>query len=59
MRVEYLHRMQTVYEKELERMQDTIDNSTDNKEISAANKRKEKLQKQLKKTKEYDAKVAH
>lgn len=59
MRVEYLHRMQTVYEKELERMQDTIDNSSDNKEISAANKRKEKLQKQLKETKEYDAKVAH
>ena len=59
MRVEYLHRMQTVYEKELERMQDTIDKSSDNKEISAANKRKEKLQKQLKETKEYDAKVAH
>ncbi len=59
MRVEYLHRMQRVYEKELERMQDTIDNSRDNKEISAATKRKEKLQKQLKETKEYDAKVAH
>ena len=59
MRVEYLHRMQRVYEKEIERMQDTINNSSDNKEISAANKRKEKLQKQLKETKEYDAKVAH
>ena len=59
MRVEYLHRMQTVYEKELERMQEIVDNSSDNREISAANKRKEKLQKQLKETKEYDAKVAH
>ena len=59
MRVEYLHRMQHVYEKELERMQEVIDNSRDNKEISAATKRKEKLQKQLKETKEYDAKVAH
>jgi len=59
MRVEYLHRMQRVYEKELERMQEIIDNSRDNKEISAATKRKEKLQKQLKETKEYDAKVAH
>lgn len=59
MRVEYLHRMQRVYEKELERMQEVIDNSRDNKEISAATKRKEKLQKQLKETKEYDAKVAH
>lgn len=59
MRVEYLHRMQRVYEKELERMQEIIDNSRDNKEISSATKHKEKLQKQLKETKEYDAKVAH
>lgn len=59
MRVEYLHRMQRVYDKEIERMQEIIDNSKDNKEISAANKRKEKLQKQIKETKDYDAKVAH
>ena len=36
-----------------------IDNSTDSKEISAASKRKEKLQKQLKETKDYDAMIAH
>lgn len=59
MRVEYLHRMQRVYEKEIERMQEIIDNSQDNKEISNATKRKEKLQKQIKETKDYDAKVAH
>lgn len=59
MRVEYLHRMQRVYDKEIERMQEIIDNSSDNKEINKATKRKEKLQKQLKETKEYDAKVAH
>lgn len=59
MRVEYLHRMQRVYDKEIERMQEVIDNSHDNKEISAANKRKEKLQKQIKETKDYDTKVAH
>lgn len=59
MRVEYLHRMQKVYEKEIERMQEIIDNSRDNKEISYASKRKEKLQKQIKETKDYDAKVAH
>ena len=59
MRVEYLHRMQTVYEKELARMKEIIDNSTDSKEISAASKRKEKLQKQLKETKDYDAMIAH
>ena len=58
-RVEYLHRIQRVYEKEITRMQEIIDNSHDNKEISNATKRKEKLQIQIKETKDYDAKIAH
>lgn len=58
-RVEYLHRIQRVYEQEIERMQEIIENSHNNKEISNATKRKEKLQKQIKETKEYDAKIAH
>lgn len=58
-RVEYLHRIQRVYEQEVERMQEIIENSHNNKEISNATKRKEKLQKQIKETKEYDAKIAH
>lgn len=58
-RVEYLHRIQRVYEKEITRMQEIIDNSHDNKEISNATKRKEKLQKQIKETKDYDAKIGH
>ena len=59
MRVEYLHRIQRTYEKEIEREQDTIDNSNNNREKAAAAKRKEKLLKQLKEAKDYDAKVAH
>lgn len=59
MRVDYLHQMQKVYDKEIERMQEIIDNSHDNKAINKAIKRKEKLQKQLKETKDYDALVAH
>ena len=58
-RVEYLHRIQRVYEKEITRMQEIIDSSHDNKEIANATKRKEKLQKQLKETKDYDALIAH
>lgn len=58
-RVEYLHRIQRVHEKEIARMQEIIDNSDDNKEISNATKRKEKLQKQIKETKDSDAKIAH
>ena len=59
LRVEYLHKMQRVYEREIERMQEIIDTGTDNREIAAATKRKDKLQKQLKETKDYDAKVGH
>lgn len=59
MRIEYLHRMQRVYEKEIIRMQDIIDTSDNNKAIKDADKAKEKLQKQLKEAKDYDEKVAH
>lgn len=59
MRIEYLHRMQRVYEKEIIRMQDVIDTSDNNKAIKDADKAKEKLQKQLKEAKDYDEKVAH
>ena len=58
-RVEYLHRAQRVYESEIARMQDTIDNSSNAREVSAAQKRKDKLTKQLKESKDYDAKIAH
>ena len=58
-RVEYLHRVQRVYESEIVRMQDTIDNSSNAREVSAAQKRKDKLTKQLKESKDYDAKIAH
>lgn len=59
LRVEYLHKMQHTYEREIVRMQETIDNSRDSREVSKATKRKDKLQKQLKETKDYDAKLAH
>lgn len=59
LRVEYLHKMQHIYEREIGRMQETIDNSRNSREISKATKRKDKLQKQLKETKDYDAKLAH
>ena len=58
-RVEYLHRVQRVYESEIARMQDTIDNSSNAREVSTAQKRKDKLTKQLKESKDYDAKIAH
>ena len=59
LRIDYLHRMERVYESEIVRMQDTIDNSANAREVTAAAKRKEKLQKQIKECKEYDEKIAH
>ncbi len=59
MRIDYLHRMQRVYDSEISRMQETIENSTNTREVTIAEKRKEKLIKQLKETKEYDEKIAH
>ncbi|NLC26913.1 MAG: hypothetical protein GX777_09905, partial [Fastidiosipila sp.] len=53
------HKMQQVYENEISRMQDTIDNSSNSREVASASKRKEKLTKQLQETKEYDEKIAH
>jgi type II restriction/modification system DNA methylase subunit YeeA len=59
LRIDYLHKMQRIYEREISRMQETIDNSTNAREVAAAEKRKEKLTKQLKETKDYDEKIAH
>lgn len=59
LRVDYLHRMQRVYESEINRMQDMIDHSTNSREAGAATKRKEKLQKQLKECRDYDEKIGH
>ena len=58
-RAEYLFKMQRAYENELKRVQDTIDGSNNSREVAQAEKRKEKLTKQLKETRDYDQKIAH
>lgn len=58
-RVEYLHKVQHIYEREISRMQEIIDSGRDSKEINRASKRQAKLVKQLQETKDYDAKLAH
>lgn len=59
LRVDYLHKMQCIYESEMERLQYTIENGTNAREVAAATKRKEKLQKQLKECRDYDEKISH
>ena len=59
LRIDYLHKMQRVYESEINRMQDMMDHSNNAREVTAASKRKDKLAKQLKECREYDEKISH
>lgn len=59
LRIDYLHKMQRVYESEINRMQDMMDHSENAREVAAASKRKDKLTKQLKECREYDEKISH
>ncbi len=57
-RAEYLASMETIYESEIVRMQDIADNGTGRSAALAA-KRIEKLKKQLKECRDYDAVLGH
>ena len=57
--VEYLHKVQRIYESEIKREQDTIEHTQNAREKKLSENRMEKLQKQLKETKEYDTKIGH
>lgn len=59
LRIDYLHKMQRVYESEINRMQDMMDHSGNAREVAAASKRRDKLAKQLKECREYDEKISH
>lgn len=59
LRVDYLHKIQKVYESEIARMQDMIDHSTNAREVAVSTKRKEKLQKQFKECRDYDEMIGH
>lgn len=56
LRVDYLHCMQKIYESEIERMQENIVNDF---EVVKSEKRKTKMLKQLKETRDYDEKISH
>lgn len=58
-RADYLHRMERIYSNEVKRMQDVIDHSHSAHEVSVAEKRLEKMKKQIKECQDYDAKLGH
>lgn len=58
-RADYLHRMERIYSNEVNRMQDVIAHSHSAHEVSVAEKRLEKMKKQIKECQDYDAKLGH
>ena len=58
-RTEYLHKLQKVYESEIDRMDLVNESSSNATEKARAIKRKEKLTKQLNETNAYDAALSH
>jgi len=58
-RADYLHRMEQIYSDEVNRMQDVIDHSHSAHEVSVAEKRLEKMKKQIKECQDYDARLGH
>jgi hypothetical protein len=58
-RTDYLHKTQKAIEIAIESRENIIQNSSNNKEISKANKEKNKLLKQLEEIREYDEALSH
>ena len=59
LRVDYLHKMQRVYDSEKARMQDMMDHTNNTREKAAAEKRRNKLQLQIDECQKYDEKIGH
>ena len=58
-RADYLHHIEQIYSNEAARMQDTMERSKSAHEVCVAEKRLEKLKKQIKECQDYDAKLGH
>ena len=59
LRIEYLHKIQNTYESEAGRMQRIVQSNSPAADKAKAQRRLEKLQKQLREIKAYDEKIAH
>ena len=59
LRVEYLHRIQRVYDAEITRMQDVAERSGNSSERARASKRAEKLIRQQAECRKYDENISH
>lgn len=58
-RIDYLHKIQRIYENKVNFLRDNIANNKDAKEVARSEKELEKIIKQLKECKDYDEKMGH
>ena len=58
-RIDYLHKIQRIYENKIDFLKDNILNNKDAKEVARSEKELEKTMKQLKECKDYDEKIGH
>lgn len=58
-RIDYLHKVQKVYENRIDFLKDDIAHNKDPKEVAKVEKELEKMMKQLKECKDYDEKIGH
>ncbi|HHX36612.1 MAG TPA: BREX-1 system adenine-specific DNA-methyltransferase PglX [Clostridiaceae bacterium] len=58
-RIDYLHKLQKIYNNEIEFLRESVEKSDNNHYIAAAQKRENELQKKLHETRKFDEKMAH
>ena len=58
-RIDYLHKLQRIYENRIDFLRDDIVNNSDASKVAKSEKKLEKIMKQLKECKEYDEKMGH
>ena len=58
-RIDYLHKIQRIYERRMDFLRDDIAHSKDAKEVAESEKKLEKIIKQVKECKDYDEKIGH
>jgi hypothetical protein len=58
-RIDYLHKLQRMYERRMDFLKDDIAHNKDAKKVSESEKELEKIIKQVKECKDYDEKIGH
>lgn len=58
-RIDYLHKVQKLYENRIDLLKDNIAHNEDSREVGKSEKELEKIMKQLKECRDYDDRIGH